>query len=79
MRGKDAAQLLEDPVLKEAFEEIEKFYVQQWRTSLSNDDGWAARDDAYNTLRAMDVFRNQLVSFVTTGKLAETKSNRRED
>lgn len=79
MRGKDAAQLLEDPVLKEAFEEIEKFYVNRWRTSLDDEKGWEIREEAHNALKAMDLFRNQLVSFVTTGKLAETKSNRRED
>lgn len=78
-RGKEAELLLENDVLKEAFEEIEKHYVQMWRTSLSDDKGWEAREEAYSVLKAMDVFKAQLTSFVIDGRIAETKLNRRED
>lgn len=78
-RGKEAAQLLEDPTLVEAFEAIEKHYVQAWRNSQADDNGWVVRSEAYDILRAMDVFKAQLTSFVIDGKIAETKPNRRED
>jgi hypothetical protein len=78
-RGHNAAQLLEDETLKEAFEEIEKFYVMRWRTSQDDDDGWTVRSDAYTMLRAMDAFKAQLTSFVVDGQFAETKLNRHEE
>ena len=78
-RGQEAARLLEDETLKAAFEEIEKYYVQQWRNSLADDTGWGVREDAHNVLRAMDIFKAQLTSFIVDGRIAETKLNRRED
>ena len=79
-RGHNAANLLEDETLKEAFEEIEKFYVGKWRNSSPTDDqGWDDRSDAYNMLRAMDAFKAQLTSFVVDGQFAETNLNRREE
>lgn len=78
-RGHEAAQLLENDILKEAFQEIEKFYVGRWRSSPDNDSGWEVRSEAYTMLRAMDAFRDQLTTFVIDGKLAETKLNRREE
>lgn len=78
-RGKDAAFLLEHPLLKEAFEEIEKHQISRWRNSQEDDKGWAAREEAHAILKGMDLFRDQLVSFVTTGRMAETKKNRPKD
>lgn len=78
IRGREAAQLLEDPVLQEAFEEIEKFYVNRWRTS-EGEKGWDVREEAHQMLRAMDAFKNQLTSFLIDGKFAETNTNRREE
>jgi hypothetical protein len=79
-RGHNAANLLEDETLKEAFEEMEKFYVGKWRNSSADDDkGWDDRLDAYTMLRAMDAFKAQLTSFVVDGQFAETKLNRHEE
>jgi hypothetical protein len=78
-RGKDAARLLEDPTLVAAFEEIEKYHTFRWRHSDDSDDGWNTRSNAKGALDGLDLFRDQLVSFVTTGKIAETKSNRRKE
>ena len=78
-RGREAAQLLEDPVLKEAFEEIEKFYVSKWRNSVNDEKGWDVREESHQMLKAMDAFKNQLTSFLIDGKFAETNTNRRED
>ena len=75
-RGKEAARLLDDPLLKEAFEEIEKYQTFRWRHSGDDEAGWEARSDAHTALRGLDLFKNQLVSFVTTGRMAETKTNR---
>ena len=78
-RGMEAARLLEDPTLVAAFEEIEKYQISRWRSSVDDDKGWDVREDAHSILKGMDAFRNQLLSFVTTGKIAETKSNRRKE
>lgn len=77
-RGKDAERLLEHPLLKEAFEEIEKYQISRWRAvvSLASDDAWRVREETQNILVGLDAFREQLLSFVTTGKMAETKKNR---
>jgi hypothetical protein len=77
-RGKEAARLLEDPILKEAFEEIEKYQISRWRNSDS-EKGWEIREEAHSVLAGLDAFRNQLISFVTTGKMVETKKNRPKD
>jgi hypothetical protein len=78
-RGKEAARLLDDPLLKEAFEEIEKYQISRWRHSTDDDEGWTSRSNAHDCLRGLDLFKDQLVSFVITGRMAETKTNRPKD
>lgn len=78
-RGREADRLLEDPLLKEALEEIEKFHISRWRTSGSDEKGWTIREEAHMALMGLDLFREQLTSFVTTGKIAETKLNRQKE
>ena len=78
-RGMEAARLLEDPTLQAAFEEIEKYHTSRWRHSDDSDEGWTIRSNAKSALDGLDLFRDQLLSFVTTGKIAETKSNRRKE
>lgn len=78
-RGQDAQLLLENPVLKEAFEEIEKAWIQRWRSSPDTVEGYEIREQAHLALRGLDLFRDQLTSYVIDGKIAETKSNRREE
>lgn len=80
-RGQDAARLLEDPLLKEAFEEIEKYQISRWRSVVGSieDSAWKVREDAQSVLTGLDAFKNQLVSFVTSGRMAETKLNRPKD
>ena len=77
-RGRDAERLLENPLLKEAFEEIEKYQISRWRSVVGSveDSAWTVRESAQSILMGLDAFREQLASFVTTGKMAETKKNR---
>ncbi len=78
-RGKNAERLLDDPVLKEAFDEIEKYQVSRWRSSGNDSHGWDVREEAHSILLGLDAFKDQLFSFITTGRMAETKTNRRKE
>lgn len=76
-RAQDAQRLLEDPVFIEAFDEIEKSLIERWRSTGPED--FQTRDDVYHQIRGLAAFRNQLASFVLTGKLAETRKDRSEE
>ena len=76
-RAGDAQRLLEDPVFLEAFQEIEKSLIERWRATSPDD--FQIRDDVYHQIRGLEAFRNQLASFVLTGKLVETRKDRQEE
>ena len=77
--AQDAQKLLEDPTVKAAFEEIEKTNHLRWRNSPDTMEGYEIREDARAALRGLDLFKDQLLSYVTTGRIAETRKNRQED
>jgi len=76
-RAGDAQRLLEDPVFLEAFQEIEKSLIERWRATSPED--FTIRDDVYHQIRGLEAVRNQLSSFVLTGKLVETRKDRQEE
>ena len=66
--GKRAAQLLDDPLLKQAFEDLLETYKQEiFNTNFADDDKRKSLWMAYNML---DKIRGHLQSIMESGKLA---------
>ena len=67
--GKRAAQLLDDPLLKQAFEDLLETYKQEiFNTSFADDNKRRSLWMAYNML---DKIRGHLQSIMESGKLAQ--------
>lgn len=67
-RGINARLILDDPLVQEAFANLETMYIDDWKTSTVDDE--VKRDRAYMSLRALNDFKSALQSFVDTGKIA---------
>ena len=68
LRGERAKQILEDPLVKSAFDEILSVTVQKWSDASTSDDGAQKLRDFY---RATLLFRQVFENHIETGKMAE--------
>lgn len=68
-RGEQARQLLEHPLLVEAFDLIEQEYTEQWKSSPARDQD--AREKLWLSLKLLHRLRGQLETVVETGKVAQ--------
>lgn len=68
-KGNEAAGLLDHPLMKEAFESIEKDIFNAWRNSAP-DEG-KEREDAYLLEWALDRFKQRLTTYIANGKMAQ--------
>jgi hypothetical protein len=68
-RGERAQQVLREPLLQEAFTEIERELIEQWQNSPVRDV--EGREKLYLTLRCLQKLQGHLVSVVETGKVAQ--------
>jgi hypothetical protein len=74
-KGKQAKELLEHPLLQEAFRKVEQDCQDKWRSSaLSAAD---VREAAYYQLKALDILRVELSKVVDNGILANADLARR--
>lgn len=69
LRGKDAEQLLANPLLIEAFEIIERDIIQKWQTSPARDE--KARETLYLSQLLLQRLASQLRLVVETGQIAQ--------
>lgn len=67
-RGEEARQLLEHPLLAEAFQTIRNEVTEQWQSSPARDV--EGREKLWLTLRLLNRLEGQLQSAVETGKVA---------
>lgn len=67
-RGAKAAALLENPLLTEAFDELEAAYVAAWKDSPAGDRD--ARERAWTAVRIIIGVRAHLEKVVTNGSAA---------
>lgn len=67
-RGLAAAQLLENPLVAEVFDDIETLWIEAIRHSRPNQS--EQREEAYRILLALDCLFEGLTHIVNTGKLA---------
>lgn len=68
-RGEEARQLLEHPLLIEAFEVIEKEVTEQWQTSPARDV--EGREKLWLSLKLLQRVRKQLEHVIETGQVAK--------
>lgn len=66
--GVRVAEILEDETIVAVFAKMEADAIQHWRDC--EDASKASDSRAWDRLHALDSFRQELQSFVTTGKMA---------
>ena len=77
IRGNEAASLLGNSLLNEAFEAIDAHFMKKIKDStLSQTE---LREEAFRMLCAQKEFRQHLTRFVTTGKMASETRAQRQD
>lgn len=67
--GRTAESLLEDPLLKRAFEEVEKTIVDRWKESRTGDV--EEQTHLRLMLSALKNVESALIGFIKTGSVAE--------
>jgi len=72
-RGARAARLLDDELLKEAFETLERDYIKAWRETAARDTD--ARERLWQAVQVVGKVRDHLVTVVNGGKLAQREMN----
>lgn len=75
-RAAHAKVLLADPLLKEAFDVLEKEQISLFTTQVCDAEQLM---EAHRMVRALRLVRDQLTSFVTDGKLLERRINKERD
>lgn len=74
-RAARARALLEDPLLKEAFDVLENAQIGLFTTQVCDAEQLM---EAHRMVRALRLVKDQLTSFVTDGKLLERREERRK-
>lgn len=69
LRGERAKQLLEDPLLTEAFTLIELEYMKAWQDSPARDK--EARETLYLSIKNLQKVRGHLLQVMDSGTLAK--------
>jgi hypothetical protein len=77
LRGREAQSLLGNELLNEALDALESKYDTAWKNSSLSQVN--VREEAYRMLATVREIRLSLTSFVTTGKLATTAKETREE
>ena len=70
-RGKQAEKILQDDLVKEAFEMIERRVYEAWKSTTPEDD--RARHDCYLMHQIFGDFQDFFKAAVTKGKTATTE------
>jgi hypothetical protein len=68
-RGQDAKRLLDDPLLKEAFDAIEQEFVDQWKKAPVRDV--EGREKLWLMLQLLNKVHSHLEAVMASGRLAE--------
>jgi hypothetical protein len=74
-RAARAKSLLEDPLLKEAFDVIESAQISLFTTQVCNAEQLM---EAHRMVRSLRLLKDQLTSVVTDGKLLERREEKRK-
>ena len=68
-RARRAQSLLNDPLIVEAFETLEKYLLDTWKQSGTGDK--ETRESLWLAMRLLDRLRIHLQSILETGQMAE--------
>lgn len=67
--GRRATELVYDPVILQAFAELEQKYTTEWKTSKVDEP--TKRERAYIAVQMLDDLKTQLQIYVDQGRMAE--------
>lgn len=73
-RGMRAKALMDNELLKEAFDSLEALYIEKWRSSAPA--ATDQRERAWMALAALDSVRNDLRRVIDNGKIALAELDR---
>lgn len=73
-RGRRAKLLLEDDLLKEAFEEVDKYFVHCWRKAEDTN----LREQEWMKQKALAEVKRVLAIFIERGEMAERRLAKQE-
>jgi len=68
-RAAHAERLLNDPLLKEAFDKLDEEFVRTWRQTSVNDT--EARERIYSLCTALEAIKQHLAGVIVDGKIAK--------
>ena len=71
-RGRQAAELLEHPLLAEAFSMLKAQYMSAWESSPARDT--QGREEIWRLLRSLNAVEGHLKTVVETGKMARIQA-----
>ena len=77
VRGRQAGRLLDDDLLKEALDTIERDCENSWRNSAYGEG--EKREAAYQMLKVVKAFRGHLTTVLETGKMAAKSESDQQD
>lgn len=77
VRGRKAKTLLENELLQECLDTIEKKFTDSWQNSALSQG--SVREEAYRMLAACRELRRQLTHIIDTGKMAAKSESDRQD
>jgi hypothetical protein len=72
-RGAQARRLLEDDLLREAFDTLDRDYTRAWRATTARDTD--ARERLWQAVQVVAKVRDHLTHVVNGGKLAQREMN----
>lgn len=68
LRGMRAAEILRDPLVESAFDELRLALMSEWENSTPGEA--ERREQIFNEIKALNAVRDNLVSHIETGKMA---------
>ena len=71
-KANHAKRLLEDEILKEAFDAVERDIFEEWRMSTHAD--YSARSDMFHTLKGLERLKARLQAILDDGLVAKSRS-----
>jgi hypothetical protein len=75
-RGEHAKRLLEDPLLTEVFDEVEKAAVTAWLSTGVGEEALAQREFAFHAAKSVQRIREALKGVVDNGLVAASRAVR---
>lgn len=68
-RAAHAERLMNDPLLKEAFQKLDEEFIRTWRQTSVNDN--EARERIYALCTALEAIKGHLAGVIVDGKIAK--------